>query len=94
MGYYNKKGILVTHPKYTAVYYLSHAFIIDFLAVLPMQEILYLFKAVNMHNPASVAHFYNTQGYLAYLKLLQMYRLPAAFAYFRRDQFKKTSIFL
>lgn len=94
VGYYNKRGILVTHPKYTAVHYLSHAFIIDLLGFLPMQEMLHLFKAVHKHVPDSVAQFYKIQSYLAYTKLLQMYRLPDAFAYFQRDPFKKKSIFL
>lgn len=59
-----------------------------------MQEMLHLFKAVHKHVPSSVSNFYKIQSYLAYVKLLQMYRLPDAFAYFQRDPFKKKSIFL
>lgn len=94
VGYYNRKGILVTHPKFTAIHYLSHAFIVDFISVLPIQEMLHLFKAVNKNVSSSVTQFYRIQSYLAYVKLIQMYRLPDAFAYFQRDPFKRKSIFL
>lgn len=94
VGYYNKKGILVTHPRYTAMHYLSHAFAIDFIGVLPVQEALYLFKKVHKNVDSSVTNFYRVQSYLAYIKLVQLYRLPAAFAYFQRDPFKRKSIFL
>lgn len=94
MGYYNKKGILVTHPKYTAMHYLSHAFVIDFIGVLPVQEVLHLFRTVHKDVDSSVTNFYKVQSYLAYIKLIQLYRLPSAFAYFERDPFKRKSIFM
>lgn len=59
-----------------------------------MQEMLHLFKTVNKKHSLSVSSFYKVQGYLTFAKLLQMYRLPDAFAYFERDIFKKKSILL
>lgn len=94
VGYYNKRGILVTHPKYTAIHYLSHAFFIDLLGVLPFPDILYLFKTLHTKYNDSVTHFHMIKSYLSYTKLLQMYRLPDAFIYFQRDPFKKKSVLL
>lgn len=93
VGYYNKKGILVTHPRYTAKYYLSHAFIIDFIGILPAQEMLYMFRVARKEVVSNTTKFYTAQSFLSYTKLIQLYRLPAAFAYFQRDPFKRKSIF-
>lgn len=58
-----------------------------------MQEILYVFKRVTKNKPSSVSSFCTAQSYLAYFKLLQMYRLPDAFAYFQRNPFKRISVY-
>ncbi|KRT79803.1 cNMP binding protein, partial [Oryctes borbonicus] len=37
--YYNEEGILVTHPLYTAKYYLRHSFLMDFGSALPLTKL-------------------------------------------------------
>lgn len=92
--YYNKKGILVTHPKYTALYYLKRGFFGDLLGLLPTGHMLYLFVAVHYDDPGSVSSFYTIQGFCNFNKLLQMYRLPDAFMYFQKDILKTKSVLL
>ncbi|KAK9738491.1 Cyclic nucleotide-binding domain [Popillia japonica] len=79
--YYNNDGILVTHPKYTAKYYLTHAFLIDFLACFPFASVLT--KLGNIETAKAVI-------LLNCNVLLQMYRFPDAFAY-TKELIYKTS---
>ncbi|KAF5306384.1 hypothetical protein FQR65_LT18580, partial [Abscondita terminalis] len=81
--YYNKKGILVTHPRYTARYYLTTTFCIDFLTVLPIPFIYDLM--VQKKLKASEMKVYDVQLLLSLHKLLQIYRIPGAFYYFEKD---------
>lgn len=94
VGYYNKRGVLVTHPKYTALNYLSHAFMLDLLGVLPLGYLLSLFTAIDYDDPESVEQYYRIFAILSLSKLFQMYRVPDAFAYFQRDIMKRQKVFL
>lgn len=84
----------MTHPKFTAFHYLTHAFILDLLGTLPLAHMLSIFVKLNYKDPDSVAHFYGTYAVLSLNKLLQMYRVPDAFKFFRKDQLKAKGVLL
>lgn len=94
VSYYNKRGILVTHPKYTALNYLSRAFILDLLGAFPLGNMLSLFVKINYKDRYSVRNYYKQLSMLSLNKLLQMYRVPDAFAYFQRDPMKRQGVLL
>lgn len=91
--YYDKNGILVTHPKCTAVYYLSHSFIIDLIGCLPFDNMLKLVYDVRTKSTFALRRFYMGQASSRFFKLLQLYRLPTAFSYFSMDIFKSMGLF-
>lgn len=84
----------MTHPKFTAQNYISNAFILDVLAVFPFGFILQMLTKINYSDPQSVDQFYHSFAVLTLFKLLQMYRVPDAFAYFQRDPMKRKGVFL
>lgn len=87
--YYNSMGILVTHPKCTALYYLTHSFMIDLIGALPMDEILRILWDIDITYKLSLTNtYYKGRTIVRFLKLLQIYRLPTAFSYFTLDMFK------
>lgn len=85
---------MVTHPKFTAQYYITHAFALDVLAVLPIAYSLDLFTRMDYTDPESVNQYYGSFAILSFNKLLQMYRVPDAFAYFERDPMKRKGVLL
>lgn len=84
MGYYNEKGVLITHPKYTARNYITHSFIVDILAVFPF------YLLVQWENPEhSEGHDYITHLVAPHVRhcswhlngLLQFHRVHEFFHY-------------
>nr|XP_022910630.1 uncharacterized protein LOC111421683 [Onthophagus taurus] len=81
VGYYNKYGLLVTHPKKTAANYFSHSFALDIMSVFPLSWlVLFLTNTRNVM----------VETYLHFNVMIQMYRYPNAFAtggtrIYRRD---------
>lgn len=92
--YYNSKGILVTHPRYTTKNYLTRGFVGDMLGLIPTGSLLHLFLIWDYKDAGSVAKFYRSKSFSNFNRLLQMYRLPDAFMYFQRDILKNRSVLL
>lgn len=80
--YYNSSGLLVWHPRYTAVYYLKHSFAVDFFTALPVKLVL---DCVMSKKEAA---------FIVLLKVIRAYRITNGFAYFRRDILKKPPTYL
>lgn len=77
--YYDKKGILVTHPRYTATNYLTTSFTIDFLSLFPFPLFIKLITTANSGTQTNI----NPVESLARLhKLLQLYRVLGLFEYY------------
>ncbi|KAK9746467.1 Cyclic nucleotide-binding domain [Popillia japonica] len=86
--YYNKLGILVTHPRQTAKNYVCSSFVIDLLALLPTD---YIILAVERQN---ITAFNRLQCFVRFNRVLQVYRLPDAFSIFSRDPLKRRGVYV
>ncbi|XP_065169159.1 uncharacterized protein [Atheta coriaria] len=71
VAYYTPEGILVTHPLRTARYYMSHGFLVDFLAVFPFhvfpmkvqyRVLLNAIHALQLHRLAALRWYYSTDN--------------------------------
>ncbi|GJQ80319.1 hypothetical protein Trydic_g12202 [Trypoxylus dichotomus] len=80
--YYNHHGVLVTHPKATAFHYLCGSFLIDFLGCLPTDYFLTFFWKNNFEDTAA---YERMCAILRLNRIVQVYRIPDAFALFTRD---------
>lgn len=73
--YYNEKGILVTHPLYTAKHYLSRSFLIDLMGALPM-------TMVSIAKLFGTNHETRTKGIIRLLtRPIQLYRPLSVLSY-------------
>ncbi|KAF2884190.1 hypothetical protein ILUMI_21972 [Ignelater luminosus] len=90
--YYNDKGILVTHPKYTARHYLSRAFIVDLCSLLPTP--LFLKLVLSAKGKEQRSTLYRIESLFRMNKLVQVYRLLGIFSYFEGDILRSGGILL
>lgn len=88
MGYYNSKGILISHPLYTARKYFSNAFLIDIMGCLPLEKLV---KQLSTEH-GDTRQIFLAEHLFAMTRLLQIYRLPAIFNYFQGDILKPTGV--
>ncbi|GJQ80337.1 hypothetical protein Trydic_g12214 [Trypoxylus dichotomus] len=86
--YYNKLGILVTHPRMTAKNYLFSSFIIDLVAICPIDYIMYAVER------KSTTAFNKLQTFVRFNRVLQIYRLPDAFSIFSKDWVERQAVYL
>ncbi|XP_022906614.1 uncharacterized protein [Onthophagus taurus] len=83
--FYNDKGVLVTHPRATAMHYLGGSFIVDLVACLPVDYFLTFFWKKNF---ASSAAYEKMCAILRLNRSLQIYRVPDAFSFVSKDIMK------
>lgn len=87
--YYNEKGLLVSHPRFTTQNYLSKSFIIDFLSILPGPKLLGIIVGRKKSGTVSIE---KVRNFLRLSKLLPLYRVSGAFFYFERDILKPKKV--
>lgn len=88
VGFYNEKGILITHPLYTAKHYIHNAFAIDLFACTPFDRIVHgLFdEGGKKRKIRKIEHL------IFCTRVLQIYRLPAIFNHIADNILKKYTI--
>lgn len=88
IGYYNKKGLLITHPYYTAVNYVYTNFPIDVLVMVP-------YYWLQMTKIFGKRHEFLTDVIITItIRTLQMYHIFRLLSYFKLDCSKALSIVL
>lgn len=88
MGYYNEDGLLITHPKDTALYYLKHSFAVDLLGVFPIM--MFVSWENPNHNEGHDAIGHLIRPHLTHCSwhlnvLIQFHRIPELLNYMEKD---------
>ncbi|XP_022918511.2 uncharacterized protein [Onthophagus taurus] len=86
MCYYDKHGILVTHPRLTAINYFTSSFLLDFLAMFPTDYLIFFVEGKD------IVQFNTVQAFVRLNRVLQIYRLPDSFRIFSKDIFDQGGI--
>lgn len=77
--YFNKAGLEISHPMYTAIHYWKHAFLIDFLGSVPIDYIFGVDRSIVV--------------YLRMNRLLQLHRIFGLFVQLNATNIFRTSTF-
>lgn len=72
VAYYNEDGILITHPKHTAKYYLTHSFIVDLISAFPVQLFIKWFNPEHDESHDPIMHMV----YPHFMHCSWMFNLP------------------
>ncbi|XP_057661480.1 uncharacterized protein LOC130897022 [Diorhabda carinulata] len=88
MGYYDGNGMLKVHPAYTAWHYLSNAFLLDLIAAIPWQIIMFHIYPDHYENN-HIDNIFPHYSYCSWnlVKLIQFYKVLKCLNYFQNRNF-------
>lgn len=92
LAYYNKQGILITHPQMTASNYIRRSFALDVIAVFPIQLIINVDMNPYQAYGNEVLHIVKQVAYKTWHLnvVLQFHRIPELFNYLESDILKSS----
>ncbi|XP_045463397.1 uncharacterized protein LOC123673033 [Harmonia axyridis] len=95
VAYYNSDGLLITHPKLTAIHYFSHGFVMDLIAALPYYAIMPWLSYDKDNLDPTVAHLVSHKTYCMWrtLSLLQYHRVIGFISYLQSDVLARKNIY-
>ncbi|KAL3275878.1 hypothetical protein HHI36_020616 [Cryptolaemus montrouzieri] len=95
IAYYNEQGLLVTHPKLTALNYLTHGFPMDLVAALPYYAIVPLLTDDIDNLDPTIQHLVKHETYCRWraMSLLQYHRILGFIMYVQSDVLSKKNVY-